>query len=33
MVSQGLEKGVQAAAYFRGELVVDAFAGVADTTS
>jgi CubicO group peptidase (beta-lactamase class C family) len=30
MVSQGRERGVQAAAYFRGELVVNAFAGVAN---
>ena len=33
MVEQGRETGVQAAAYFRGELVVDACAGVADAAA
>jgi len=33
LIASGLETGLQAAAYFRGELVLDAWAGVADSSS
>jgi CubicO group peptidase (beta-lactamase class C family) len=33
LVGQGLERGVQVAAYFEGERVVDAFAGIADAAT
>lgn len=31
MVEEGRERGVQLAAYYEGELIVDAWAGVADS--